>query len=242
MWRHVVAVGKIIAEQSSRFWRYASLAAGAAALANKTLGKALFEGYEGFSAYWAVLPIVGLVGVALYRKVVDLEARISSKLEILTGSGDPFELEERDPTKLEVTYRRLLRIGVRNCGNETLAGCCVELTEMPGSRNAYLPIRLKLRHDNPPDVLNTSHIQEFDLRPGQTEYVDVANLNEANEQSEIRLCYATQGHRNLNYANVIPRGTYSMVIRAYGRNGSPAEATLKLWVDGNSRLRLDWPR
>lgn len=238
MWRHISQVAKIVKEETSRFWTFVSVLAAFAAFWNDFLGEQIFPKYDGFSRYWAVLPITLWVAVALYRKVVKLEVAIAPRLEILTGTGDPYELISEPLNEPGVVYRRLLRIGIRNSGNETMEGCRVELVDMPGWRNAFLPIRLKLRHDNPSDVLNIAHIQEFTISPNQVEFVDVASLNEADERSEIRLYYATQGHRNADYANLVPRGGYTLIIRAYGRVGSPAERRLKLWVD-DGRLRLD---
>ncbi|MBI2989434.1 MAG: hypothetical protein HYY45_21960 [Deltaproteobacteria bacterium] len=162
--------------------------------------------------------------------------RYEPKLQIIFEAGkEPFDHTE--PARASQRAFHIYRIGVKNIGGQKLSGCSIKLCDMKPGLNVYLPIALKQRLDNPNDVLNIPHKQTFDLFPMERVEVDVAALDEAQDNSEIRLCYALEGHRSLNLADTISRGAYELTIKAYAEVGQPTECSFRLWIE-DCRLRF----
>jgi hypothetical protein len=174
---------------------------------------------------------------SLSQEVNGLRKENLPRLAIRYESGqEPF-----DHTEPALASRRafhIYRIGIENCGNQKLTNCSVKLHGMKPGLNVYLPMTLKQKSDNPSDVLNLPHKMTFDLYPEERVEIDVACLDETNPNSEIRLCYALEGHRSLNVADEIPREEYELTIRAYAEIGQNTEARFKLWVDSEGYLRF----
>lgn len=128
-----------------------------------------------------------------------LEELQRPKLKIHFQKGqEPYE--HRDPSvDPDGRGQRIFRIAVENDSTAFLSRCTVKLQEMTPNRSPDLPVTLKQRHDNPPintcDANSMDYKQTFALSPHDKEYIDVAQLNEMNPNSQIQLCYARQkGH------------------------------------------------
>lgn len=150
----------------------------------------------------------------------------------------PFE--ETEPLNSQGhVRRRTFSVGIRNTGNEMLHHVSVKLSNV-SPPSAYVPINLKLREERPypTTYLNYDFEQEFQLSPQEVKYVDVAFLDETNPQSEIELCYATEGHKNGHIARTVARGDYILFIDVFAENGNPVNTQFDLNVeDGYLRLR-----
>ncbi len=180
--------------------------------------------YEFMRGHFQVLPdlpswqigtfvVLLLVITAFLSRIVLLEESQEPKLKIRFDSKHP--LATTDPyraTENEGPSVRKLRIEVTNTGTQTLGGCLVKLDELRSIDNsefvaAYVPIPLLTQHQ----AGEGRPGGRFDLRPGESKLVEVALLDERNPKSEIVLAYETQ-----HYPNGIPRGTYEILLSAYG--------------------------
>lgn len=196
-----------------------------------------------FAFYYITAPVAFLtetervVSTAIIEKT-KLEALQQPKLEILFENGkEPYE-QRAVADGHEGRGNAIVRVAVKNTSNVFLSGCKVILEEMEDSPLKHLlPVVLKQRHDNPSTIDSgaVNHKQTFDLAPQQREFFDVAQMSEASTNPTIRLCYARQnGHpRHGNIA----QGTYRLKIKAFAKEGGPAEASFELNTD-NGFLRL----
>lgn len=155
------------------------------------------------------------------------------RLKILFVKGQqPYEYRQPG-AGYEGRGQRIFRIGIKNDSNIFLSECKVRLEEMTGFQNPHLPVTLKQQHDNPQinpsDPNSMDYKQAFDLRSQQTEYIDVAQMNELNPNSPIQLCYARQ--KGYPWHFEIPRGNYTLTIKAFAGEGTFAEEKFKLAVD-----------
>ncbi|HEY4646880.1 MAG TPA: hypothetical protein VIH25_11440, partial [Steroidobacteraceae bacterium] len=70
------------------------------------------------------------------------------------------------------------------------------------------------------------------LRVGESKLIEVACLDERDQNSEIVLRYESN-----EYPNTVPRADYSLVLRVYG-GGRPASGRYRLYVDARGYLKL----
>lgn len=172
------------------------------------------------------------------QELSEIKQTIRARVDVIFLPGErPYE--ETNPLICNVlASRRTFALGIRNRGSEILLHVSVKLQNIspPG---AFVPINLKLRSErpSPSQYLNYDFRQEFALRSGEIEYVDVAFLYETNKSSEIELCYATEGHRNGHIARTIKRSDHILFIDVFADIGEPIYTQFKLYVD-NGFLRL----
>lgn len=174
------------------------------------------------------------------ERIDGLQRLTEPKVEIKFEAGND-EYERTEPLVCSgPAKQRLFCIGIHNPGTEMLHRCTVELTKTE-PKGAFLPIRLKLHKETPQlpphSALYTNYdfAQEFDLRPGATEFVDIAIFSETNPNAQIELCYATEAKKNAH----IPRWVDSQCehilhIEVYAEKGKKVPTQFKLWVDKSS--------
>ena len=171
--------------------------------------------------------------------IVKLEWDIEPKLEILFGTGDPFE--RYTPVRSGVPAIRIVRVCVKNNSGAYIDNGKLVLKKMLNYSNAFTPITMKQMNDDPSDILNTPHKQEFSLNARGDIYIDIAEYREGEDRrpEAVRLCYATEGHRSIHRPNTIPSTqSYDLFLEASCRQGDPCEERCRLWVDNNDRLNL----
>ncbi len=179
---------------------------------------------------WAVVVVVPLILVLKW--VLDHAVKLAKEAEPSLGIGyeeqPPYVMTEpRDSAKPSWRY---VRIKVTNTGRKNLGNCFVRLEDVKAgdrSINIFTPIGLTTQHQ----ALQNKPGGPFSLRSGEHKFIEVAALDEGNAASQITLRYETK-----DYPNTIPRGDYTLVIRAYGGN-APCEKTFRLFVD-DGRLRF----
>jgi hypothetical protein len=72
----------------------------------------------------------------------------------------------------------------------------------------------------------------FNLRVGESKFIEVACLDERDPNSEIALRYESNA-----YPNTVPRADYSVVLSVYG-GGRPASRRYRLYVDARGYLKF----
>jgi hypothetical protein len=197
-----------------------------------------------------VVLVVGVIFLGLRLKItpalIDQEQR--DKIDFLEHDNEPrlevnFEAGSDEYERTEPLVctgqakQRLFCIGVHNPGNEMLYHCAVTLTKTE-PKGAFLPIRLKLHKETPlptrGTVLYTEYdfAQEFELRPHDTEFVDIATYSETRSDQQIELCYATEGKKNSHIARwVDARCEHILYIEVNAEKGRSVMTRFKIWVD-----------
>jgi hypothetical protein len=117
----------------------------------------------------------------------DAEPRLNILYDLNKPMFEYFKGDSRDEKG-----QRLFRIAVVNEGNSFLKNCCVKLFALEPSVDLSLPATLKQRQDNPNDVLNIPHKQDFSLYPKTQMEMDVASLVEAFQDTKIQLHFALE--------------------------------------------------
>ena len=95
---------------------------------------------------------------------------------------------------------------------------------------------MKLRADNPPDTINVPHAQEFSLNVGETEFIDVASMNEWGGNNRISLGLARSGISGMQFFYDVPRGDYEIEVTATAEEGTPYAQRFSLYIDEVGRL------
>lgn len=195
---------------------------------NKPLADLLKITSDGISPSWGAC-ILFLVAIhVLLKRNIKLEEKQKPNLEILSGNGESFvqmsKFKEND-------YTRLVRIAVKNISDVTVTGVKVQLEKILGQDIPFLPIDFHLTHDNP--VVDNESKQEFDLHPGQTQFVDIAQKTERDPayRGSIILWYATKGVPNQLQAN-----RYELLIKVVGRDVVPLQKEFVLDVSTDGKL------
>lgn len=177
------------------------------------------------------------------NKICSLEQELKPNVRIVFGAGPPFE--QYDPGAYDYVGRRTFRVGVENIGNIVLERVQVKLVGMKrvsdGSQdfNKLLPMNLKRQHDNPSDILNIPHDQDFTLNPNDIEYVDIVTYKEDSRRTapgEIKLCYALRGIKSMDYENSVPVDQYELEIKAVADQGDSDQRRFTVNVVDNDRL------
>ena len=153
-----------------------------------------------------------------------------SNLKLEIGKGLPFEVTE--PADANSHSFRGVRIKVTNMGDDDCS-CLAKIVEMKrcdGSpyKNSFLPVALKTQHQKK----QKRKSGQFNLRAGESKFIEVAYLDETDQSSEILLQYESE-----EYPNMIPRAAYSIKILVYGC-GKPAEGDYRLYVDARGFLKI----
>ena len=170
-------------------------------------------------------------------KIALLEKDIEPRIEVKFDAGCE-DYERTEPLICTgQAKQRLFCIGVHNPGNEMLHHCAVTLTKME-PKGAFLPIRLKLHKETPlparGTVLYTEYdfAQEFELRPHDTEFVDIAAYSETRSDQQIELRYATEGKKNSHISRwVDARSEHVLYIEVNAEKGRGVMTRFKMWVD-----------
>lgn len=165
----------------------------------------------------------------LHKKTESKRQDLADQLKRFEERASPkvrFLLEDRPPYKnLEAStpdgkiWR--FRVHVRNTWHEQLTDCAVVLEGIsPIVGTKFIPRRLKLASDNPPDVLNEPHRQSFSLAPiDGKELIDVCEVDMRPGANRTRIFIATEGHRDLNKELHIPNGNYIFTLKAEAHIG-----------------------
>jgi hypothetical protein len=187
----------------------------------------------------ALLAALGFVCWWFWRYAVQLETEMEPRLSIVHDQGPRYEFSETRQTHTLQRWR-YVRIEVCNGSTQHLDNCIVMLQSMrrmdaePFS-NAYTPVGLLTQHQFFRRRVTADAVAggAFRLRGKQSKFIEVACLEELEKDSEIHLQYETLG-----YANMIPRGDYELVVRAYGA-GMPTERKFRLYVSKAGTLTLE---
>lgn len=159
------------------------------------------------------------------ESLLELEVIKERKLAIIYSVGAPYE--QKGPG----SYHGF-RVGVEAKGKRTIEGVHVELVEMEPPENAYLPINLHIKGNDPPQEPKF----RFTLDPGEREYIDVVyNYGDIKERY-FYLFYADSHKPNQMPAKEYP---YRITLRAYGKDViEPCEESFKLNVDESGKLHF----
>jgi hypothetical protein len=179
---------------------------------------------------WAVVVVVPLLLVLKWvlDYAVTLVKDAEPVLDISYEERPPYVMTE--PRDSASPSWRYVRIKVTNTGRKNLGNCFVRLEDVKAgdrSVNMFTPIGLTTQHQ----ALQNRPGGPFALRGGEHKFVEVAALEERQHAGQIMLRYETK-----DYPNTIPRGDYTLIIRAYGGN-APCERTFRLFVE-DGRLRF----
>ncbi|MGH9428833.1 MAG: hypothetical protein ACRD2L_21310, partial [Terriglobia bacterium] len=162
-----------------------------------------------------------------------LEEATSRKLEIITGSGDPFEQQQSvNDSHGNSGVRRLHRVGIRNVGRASIGRAEVKLELIEPSSEIRCPVPLRIMHDNPPP--GQTHRLSFTLDPSQTQYVDVIMKDEWAGATGHPFIIP---HVVANHTQQINPGRYQLTILAHGEGAISARKRFIADLDG-SRLRF----
>jgi hypothetical protein len=149
------------------------------------------------------------------------EERTSPKLRFLLEDCPPYKNLE-DSTPDGKIWR--FRVHVQNTWHEQLTDCAVILEGISpivgvvGEK--FIPRRLKLASDNPPNVLNEPHRQSFPLAPiDGKELIDICQVDMRPGANRTRIFIATEGHRDLSQELYIPNGNYTFALKAEAHIG-----------------------
>jgi hypothetical protein len=223
MWQHIVAIGKIVQEQTTSFWQSASVATSVLAGFNKSMGEVLLRDYQGFSPFWAVLPITLLVAVALYRKVMALEEQVRPRVELIFDSTDARYNRVEDAVNGRGV--RTFRVGVKNIGNAMLNACSIRLDnfeDVLGWTHPRVPYGLERRDGKGP----------FPLRPDEFKLANVVALDERQADSKIRVFFFEGDHVPME------RKEYRITIGAYPEIGRATIRHFRLFVANGSLMMV----
>lgn len=223
MWRHIIAIGKIVQEQTSVFWQSASVAASTLAGFNKSMGEVLLNDYQRFSPFWAVLPITLLVAVALYRKVIALEEQAKPRLALIFDPTDARYHQVEDA--INGRGIRSFRVGIKNIGGAMLGACSIRLdnlTDDGGWAHPRVPFGLERRDGK----------GSFPLRPDEFKLANVVALDERDAGSKIQVFFFDGNHA------LLKRKEYKLIIGAYPEIGGPTIRQFRLFVENDALMMV----
>jgi hypothetical protein len=195
---------------------------------NKPVADLLKIAWDGISPWWGAFVLFLVAIHVLTKRTIKLEERQKPKFEILSGDGESFvqlnKFGEND-------FTRLVRIGVKNISDVTVTGVKVQAEKILGQDTPFLPINFHLTHDNP--NVDSEFKQEFDLHPGQRQFVDIAQKTERGPayKGNIILCYATKG-----VPNQLPANRYGLLVKVVGRDVVPLQKEFVLDVNSEGKL------
>lgn len=165
------------------------------------------------------------------EQAIQLKELTSSKLSLVSEDRPPYKsLDGKTPDGSIWRFR----VHVQNKSAYQLTDCAVILENISvWSGEKFIPRRLKLATDNPPDTLNIPHKQSFSLAPiDGKELIDLCQVDTRPGANRIRIFIATEGHRDLhNNEFYIPKGNYIFTLRAEANKGPSCGASFALEVD-----------
>lgn len=163
-----------------------------------------------------------------------LDEATSKNLEIVFGSGGPFEQKQSVMDSHQNTgILRLYRVGIRNAGGGSIGRVEVKLELLEPPTEIVCPLPLKLMHDNP--QTGDPHQRSFSLDPGQVQYVDVIMKEEWHGHlgHPFFLPHVVSGH-----TQKIAPARYQMTILAHGEGAISARKKFLAEPEDN-RLRFN---
>lgn len=185
-----------------------------------------------------MLGLTLLVGLArapyvLHRELTVLHGGTAAKLSRLEsrmlaikfGEGPPFE---QSGPGLYHGYR----VGVEAIGGQTIEDVHVEVAGLDPPDNAFVPFVLHLKGNDPPQAQRL----QFDLHPGEWEYVDVVwNHGDASNR-RFYFYMADRDKPNEMPAKSYP---YTATVVAFGRDViKPARGLFSFFVDDQGFLHF----
>lgn len=181
---------------------------------------------------------LGILAFSFWRRLVYLEDKFIPKIKM----HEPFFWTE--PKNAPGKALRTYRLRIENLSVEAIKHCQVKLIDMVNkdngsTRESGKPFKLSI--ENPPDILNTSLTQSFNISPMDKIDVDIVQFNETKPDTHIRMCYATQGPTDLNVGSGIPvvMCPHNLTIRAIAENSMPVDRQFKFYVDENGILQFE---
>lgn len=184
---------------------------------------------------WAFVAIgVGLHLLNMYVKYLAKPQEIvelNSALALEFNPGTSCEITE--PNGANGHAIRCFRINVSNIGNTHLTDCLVKIEAMQLAdgaefNNAFIPIGLITQQQ----AIQQRRGGNFNLRIGESKLIEVACLDEANEESEIILRYETG-----EIPNTVPRNDYILKLTGYG-GSIPVSKVFRTLVDENGYFQF----
>lgn len=186
----------------------------------------------------AIIVGLGILVFWFWRRLVYLEDKLVPKIKV----HDPFYWTE--PKNAQGKALRTYRLRIENLSGELIRNCQVKLIDMVNKDNGSTreigkPFKLSL--ENPPDILNAPLIQSFNISPMDKIDVDIVQFNETKPDTHIRMCFATQGSKDLNVGSGIPlvMCPHNLTIRAIAENSMLVDRKFKFYVDGNGILQFE---
>lgn len=149
---------------------------------------------------------------APYR--VRMESFTDQSFQLLFGQGGPFV--QPDPPWT------LYRLGVRNTTADSIEGVFVEVTDIQPNAPNFLPLRLHIMHDNPPQH------QTFTLDSDYTQFVDIVAILNGQGAPQFQLQHIVAGIANDNLLGPASQ----LTITARAPNHSPEVRTFAIANDG----------
>lgn len=161
------------------------------------------------------------------------EEATSKRLEIVFGTGDPFEQEQPiQDSHGNRGVKRLFRVGIRNSGGTTIVRTEAKIELVEPATDVRCPVPLRIMHDNPPE--GQPHRLWFSLDAGQTQYVDAIMKDEwpGKPSNPFVIPHTVPGH-----TNVINPREYKLTVLAHGEGALPSRKMFIAHFDG-IRLRF----
>jgi hypothetical protein len=151
------------------------------------------------------------------------EDQESPKLRFFVADYPPYKILDGEGQGGKI-WR--FRVQVQNIGRDRLNNCAVILEGISPRTGQFaekfLPRRLKLAADNPPDVLNTPHRQTFSLAPhAGKELIDVCQVDMRPDPNRTRIFIATEGYSDPYKEAYIRNGKYVLSLLAEADVGRP---------------------
>lgn len=130
---------------------------------------------------------------------------------------------------------RTYYVRIMNPSGVQVRDCAVKLARMvnrDGTETKEQNRPFKSHLENPNDILNANLTRSFDINPGDVLELDVVQYNEINPSPHIRMCYARQGHNDMNVWDAVPVSVCPHVItlRATAANSAAVERTFQFWI------------
>ena len=158
--------------------------------------------------------------VASLSMVVHRAPRASEGIEIVLGSGSPF-----DHYRSHIHYKtHRIRVCVRNSSQTTsLTNCQLTLENISGRLANRCPVPIKTG---------------FNLNPGQVEYVDFVELDEPSSTPSMGIVAHFPINKLSNGKSYLDDGPYDLTLKATAAESSPDVVHCRLRVE-DGMLRLE---
>jgi hypothetical protein len=153
------------------------------------------------SVIWGLAIYFGKLLAAPYR--VRMERFTDQSFQLIFGQGGPFVQSLDAPWTL-------YRLGVMNTTADSIEGVFVEVTDIQPDAPNFLPLRLHMMHDNPPQH------QSFTLDSDYTQFVDIVAISNGQGGPQFQLQHIVAGVANDNLLG--PASQLTITARAPGHS------------------------